>query len=116
MPKSYFNNKNSKLAAIIALFSTIFSALITSPAQAISITNLDTIPHQLSLSIANQPEIITIAPNETYRSNYPRLNMRLLDVAGANEIRAEDLEEYAIWPGGKLLIQKRVSSTRNPLW
>ena len=104
-------------------------ALLAYPAWALKITNLDTVSHRVMFDSAGSQQVETIAPNETMTiSGQPAGTLSLLSanpsqpsrgtlyadgvlsgVVGAvrsEHIPVNDGDTFAIWPGGKLLLQK----------
>ncbi len=82
--------------------------LIPAAGKAISIVNLDQVAHQISVSFAGEsPRITEIAPNHTWRTASANAELRLLDGKTKRIIHARDNDEYAIWPEGRMGIQKR---------
>ena len=88
-----------------------FSLLIfpCSSAQAISIKNLDKVPHQFAISEAGgEPYVIEVKPRGIYRTYGPEATVRLLDGnRPGDEVRGRWRDEFAVWPGGDFGIQKR---------
>lgn len=77
---------------------------LSAPAFAITVANLDRVPRLLHIEhIGGQMEHITLQPNQTYRYTGPGIWMA---VDNGPSLRAIDNNDYAIWEGGKLRIQK----------
>ncbi len=102
--------------------------LSASPALALSITNLDKVPHTLELTNAGTPQTITLAPDATEivtGISQGKLSLKTAAVAkkakgtvqadgllsgvignGRNqEIPVDMNDTYVIWPGGDLRLQ-----------
>ena len=86
---------------------TIFMVLPIT-AKAISVTNLDKVPHRLQIEVAGStPEIVEIAPGDQWRSFTPIAYLRLLSAGQGTRLHTREYEEYVIWPGGDFGIQKQ---------
>ncbi len=114
------------------MFIAIVGALLgAAPAHALTITNLDSVPHTLIYDSAGAPEEQVVAPNQSIHfygrpdgflslktagagakkpgsSNAVHADGILSGVLGAS--RSEDIPaagnyEFTIWPGGRLRVQ-----------
>lgn len=116
--------RRSLLVATAALLA------FASPAMALKITNLDTVPHRVSYDVTGQRLEREIAPNATTRfDGLPNGRLSLLSSPNPKQggtLNANGLlsgyigngrdqampvyidEEYVIWPGGKLQLQRRM--------
>lgn len=105
-------------------------ALVASPALALSVTNLDTVPHRVRLVAAGTSYERAVAPNETTRfEGLPNGTLSLLTSPQPNEggalqadgllrhiigngrdqhIPVDGMDDYTIWPGGDLQLQRRM--------
>ncbi|MFM9889565.1 MAG: hypothetical protein ACKVOE_02815 [Rickettsiales bacterium] len=103
---------------------------MASPALAMRVINLDTVQHQLVFEAAGTTTPITLAPGEMHNfATTPSGRLSLLsapmpkggtaiqtqgilrDVIGNGrnqDIPADEENEYAIWPGGDLVLQQRI--------
>lgn len=115
------------------VFITGFAALLAlaaDPAAALSITNLDKVTHRVEFLSAGTVHQREIAPNQTTRfEGLPNGTLSLLSspnprTGGAvnadgllsgyigngrdQGIAADIMDDYVIWPGGKLGIQRRM--------
>lgn len=119
------------------LFFLLAAAMIfiASPALALRVTNLDTVPHIVEWSGRGAPERRLIPPNETeYFTGASQGFLALTDAnnpaasygkihadgllsgvignARSSEIPADPDNSYAIWPGGHLNVQSRIKATQ----
>lgn len=79
--------------------------LFALPAHAIKIVNLDIVPQVLLVNNGGELHAIPLAPNASYTTFGPMVTM---GVKGKDKLlRAEPFSDYAIWPGGKLILQHR---------
>ena len=91
------------------LFTGVFlvSAALSSSAEAVRVKNRDDVMHQLAVSSSSGDEqVIELQPGEIYNSYSPAMTLRLLDGEHPSTQRGRFLDEYVIWPDGRLLIQK----------
>ena len=101
-----------------------------SPALALSVTNLDKVPHRIIFEVVGTKLERTIAPNETTRfEGTPNGTLSLasspnptsggaLNADGLLKgyigngrdqgIPADTMDDYVIWPDGKLQLQRRM--------
>lgn len=88
-------------------FFVTFSSL-SAPAEAVRVKNRDDMPHRLSLSAyPGDARIIEIAPGDIYTTHAPAVTLRLLtDGRRIGTHRARFLDEYVIWPDGRMYLQK----------
>lgn len=95
--------------SILAFFAGFVTFTLASvPAMAVRIKNLDDLPHQLAVSgTPGDERVIELAPGEIFNTYTPILHMRLLTGEHPSTQTARYLDEYIIWPDGKLHIQKR---------
>lgn len=105
--------------------------LAATPALAMKVTNLDTIPHRVELVTAGTREVRSIAPNATeVFASQPAGVLSLITAAkpqpargryqadgvlsgmigeGRTEgIPADSDNQYVIWPNGKIMLQRRI--------
>ncbi len=106
-------------------------ATLATPALAINISNLDKVPHRIAYDIAGSHHEVEIAPGDTAHFNgEPNGTLSLLTsphpseggVVNSDGILSgyigngrdqniavdDDMNDYAIWPGGKLMLQRRI--------
>ena len=118
---------------LIALLAVAFMA---SPAMALKITNLDAVAHRIVFESAGNRQVESLAPNETVRinaqpdgmlsllsANPPKPSKGTLHADGmlsgmVGAVRSENIptndgDEFTIWPGGKLLLQKHSTNDGN---
>lgn len=92
---------------------TFFLVFVTfsfasTPAQAVRVKNLDDTAHQLAISSTPGDErVIELQPGEIFNTYSPSLTMKLLTGEHPSTQRGRYLDEYIIWPDGRLHIQKR---------
>ncbi len=109
--------------------------LAASPALAMKVSNLDSVPHRVLFEVSGNREIFAIAPGEThYIAGQPSGTLSLLSaqdpkpsrgtlhadgllsgIVGAertDDIPADSDDNFVIWPGGKLSIQQHMRSQR----
>ena len=86
----------------IVLMLTI--ALVTAPASALGIRNRSGEAQVLVMEQNGKRDSVVL---EAGRSLYLMTNTMQLSVAGERPVTARFDEEYVIWPGGDLIIQKR---------
>lgn len=113
-----------------ALMLATALCLAASPAMALRVTNLDTVPHRVQFVSAGTPHERSIAPNATVRFDYmPNGRLSLLSSPAPKTgstiegtgiltkyigngrdqgIPADIADDYVIWPGGKLQLQRRM--------
>ena len=77
---------------------------ISGAANATLITNLDSVPHTLLIDDHGAQSKVTIPPNGHIRRLSNRMLVEVDGVRGQVDIR--DGDEYVIWKGGQLSIQK----------
>lgn len=104
--------------------------LTASPALALKITNLDTVPHRISFTSAGEVHQAALAPNETVRyEGIPNGRLSLLSSPNPRtggmvnadgllkgiigngrdqQIPVDIMDEYVIWRGGDLQLQRRM--------
>lgn len=102
----------------------------TSPAMALKVTNLDHVPHRIAFEVAGSTRTETLAPNATVNfMNTPNGRLSLLSSPkprsggtvnadgilsgyignGRDQaIPVDVMDEYVIWPGGNLQLQRRM--------
>ena len=107
-------------------------SLLASPAWALRITNLDKVPHTITYETLGNVFERTIAPNATTRfDGLPNGRLSLVTAAvkkqggpvegtgiitkyignGRNQgIPADIRDDYVIWPGGEIGIQRRMKN------
>ena len=114
----------------LVLFTATLCAL-ASPALAMKVTNLDTVAHKIELVASGSTLTRSIAPNETtYFSGDSDGQLSLLTAPTASEAKAGEVasqgmlanvigvrrntnipatmrDDYVIWPGGELVLQRR---------
>ncbi len=114
----------------------MMTALGASPAFALKITNLDNVPHRVVFESAGNRQVESLAPNETVRinaqpdgmlsllaANSPKPSKGTLHADGllsgiVGAVRSENIptndgDEFTIWPGGRLLLQKHSTNDGN---
>lgn len=110
---------------------------IASPASALKVTNLDTVPHRIALSDAGSVQHYVIAPGATENltgASQGRLSLvsasapqkaqdsvladgllsGVIGVGRNQDIPADALDNFVIWPGGELRLQGRTKRTQAP--
>lgn len=114
------------------LLATVAISMISSPALALRVTNLDSVPHTIVYVAAGQAYERTIAPNGTTRfDGLPNGRLTLASSpnpkhGGAVEgtgiitrsigkgrdqgLPVDMADDYVIWKGGDLQIQRRMKS------
>lgn len=107
---------------------------VASPAMAMKITNLDTVPHRILFEAAGTRTERVIAPDASeYIVGQPSGRLSLLSAPaqpaqgvvqadgllsglignGRNQDMPADIDNnYVIWPGGKIVLQQHVKSHR----
>lgn len=85
----------------------VFSLLLLTalPAHAIKIVNLDKVGRVLIVNNGGEVREIKLAPNASYLTYGPMVDIGLK--AKGKMHRADPFSDYAIWPGGKLILQNR---------
>ncbi len=79
-----------------------------SPVQAMRVKNLDDITHQLVVaSTPGDERVIELQPGEIFTTYSPAVSMRLITGPFPGTQTARYLDEFIIWPDGRLHIQKR---------
>lgn len=91
------------LALAVAYLLLSFSA---TAAWAAALTNLDQKAYTFNASISGEIEEITLAPGQTWRIH---AGVPVYLYADNGKLTIEPDEEYSIWKGGKILLQKRVN-------
>lgn len=72
------------------------------------VKNRDTVAHQLRIATTPGDErVIELEPGEIFRTYAPAVTLTLLTGPYPGTQKARYLDEYVIWPDGKLHIQKR---------
>jgi hypothetical protein len=95
---------------LITFIATLALAL---PAYAISVTNIDKQPHQLTVQeTSNSHYTRSIAPDETLHLPVSKALIGL-QTAPDQAIRVDYLDRLVIWPEGKLQIQMRRKTSAN---
>jgi hypothetical protein len=112
------------------IYGCVIVAAISSPAHATKISNLDRVPHTVVITAFGQKETRSIAPGSTeffmnvgdgrlslQTTQQPKGNSGTLHSDGllsgiVGAARSEGIpigprDSYAIWPGGKLMLQGR---------
>lgn len=81
--------------------------LFALPAHAIKIVNLDTVPHVLIVNNGGEIQEVTIEPDRFYTTYGPMVDIGLKPKGKTKAAmrRANMFGDYAIWPGGKLVLQ-----------
>lgn len=102
--------------------------LMALPAAAMKVTNLDHVPHTVRFEQVGQQKDVTLQPRESYRFMFGEGELSLMSVpaqkgstVGASGVLAGVLgngrtvgipagqwDEFVIWPGGKLHMQRRM--------
>lgn len=85
------------------LFLALF--LLALPAHAISIVNLDKEPHVVIVNNGGEEIRVELQPNQIYRTFGPMVDIGVQGIG--NMRRAETFADYAIWGGGRLVLQMR---------
>lgn len=93
------------------LFFCLLLLLLTLPAHAaVKIVNLDDVAHTVIINNAGERSEIILEPSRSYVTYGPMVD---INVKGKKRvIRAHIYGEYAIWKGGKLILQ-RIREPRN---
>lgn len=105
------------------------SAVVASPAWAARVTNLDTVPHVVTFERAGSVQEQTVQPNQTTvfmradgmvglkggtpgtsRVNSDGILRGTIGDGRTTQIPAGPGDDFTIWPGGKLYLQRRVKS------
>lgn len=109
-------------------------ALVAAPAHALKITNLDTVAHTVELVGRGVPQRYTIPPGETEyvtgasqgflslvtapvkkktnsSVNADGLLSGIIGAARNQNIPADPMDNFTIWPEGKLMLQSRTKRT-----
>lgn len=88
---------------ILILTGVLFS-FFSGQANAVTVTNLDTVAHNLRVQyIGGDMETIQLPPNGIFRYQGAGI---WIAVGDREALHALDNNDYVIWPGGKLRIQK----------
>lgn len=95
-----------KLQYIIGSIWGVFAT--ASPAYAVSLTNLDTVAHEVQIEVAGEVLHKPIQPRQTIRLSPQRQTLTLMSKQDNQSIEAKELNEYVIWPGGELKLQRRI--------
>lgn len=91
---------------------TFFSVFVTfcgfsSPAHAVRVKNRDDISHQLAVSSTpGDRRVLELRPGEIYTTYSPTVTLQLLTGEHPSTQTARYLDEFVIWPDGKMHIQK----------
>lgn len=88
----------------------IVLVLIAFDVHALAITNLHKESQQVTVDQYGQAKNVTIAPGQTWRTSGRTFTLRKI---GQPDIRAETLDEYVIWPSGRMGLQRRDSQRRH---
>ena len=80
--------------------------LIALPAHAIKIVNLDKVERVLIVNNGGEVKEVTLAPNASYLTFGPMVDIGV-KAKGKKMHRADPFSDYAIWSGGKLILQNR---------
>ena len=79
--------------------------LVALPAHAIRVMNLDKVPQTLLVNNGGELKEIPLEPNAFYNTYGPMVK---IGVKGKKRLlRADPFSDYVIWPGGKLILQRR---------
>ena len=85
-------------------------ALSAFPAFAISITNLDKVPHTVTITDMGNEQTVKLEPNENFRCCFsPSVQVELENGQSQD---GEGEYEYKIWPGGQLSLEDRRTQSR----
>ena len=80
-----------------------------SAAVAVTVTNLDTSKHHLRVEAWGGEAVHKVLlPGETVRLPSGRMTLILLLKSGNKKLEAQELNQYVIWPGGELKLQRRI--------
>ena len=112
-----------------SLIALTLTALVASTAFAARITNLDTVPHVVTFERAGSVQEQTVLPNATTTFmradgivglkgaaaatsdlNADGLLKGVIGAPRGSRIPAGPGDEFTIWPGGKLYLQRRIKS------
>jgi len=92
---------------ILSLLAVIL-LLMPGTAMAITLTNLDTAHHQVAVTgVGGETNVIEMEPGSTWQTFSPHVTLQLLTGKTCTAIRAQDQDDYAIWKGGEMGVQKR---------
>ena len=83
--------------------------LFALPAHAIKVVNLDEVPHTLFVNNGGEISEITIQPGSFYNTYGPTVSFA--KSRNGSFQHADYYADYAIWPGGKLVLQNRRDHT-----
>lgn len=78
-------------------------ALLSTPAYAVTVRNLSDTPKVVIVEQGGNAQEITLEPGGIHRHIGGDVS---LQVPGQSPIHTDFYEEYAIWPDGKLILQK----------
>jgi hypothetical protein len=112
------------------LAAAVFSLALAGSAQAMKVTNLDDVPHTISFEAAGSMRRDVLAPGQTVNFyNAPNGRLSLVDSPNPSSggkvnadgmlsgyigngrdqgIPADAMDEYVIWKGGKMQLQRRM--------
>lgn len=99
--------KTNIIQFVMCSILPVFAGMM--PAHAVSITNLDTLTHHLVVKVVGGEEIHKpILPRQTIRLSPQRQTLTLMLKSGNRSIEAQELNQYVIWPGGEMKLQRRI--------
>lgn len=75
-----------------------------------ALTNMDERAYTFNAQVGGEMQEVTIEPGETWRTH---AGVPVLLFADNGKLKIYPNEEYAIWKGGKILLQKRVGTGSN---
>lgn len=80
----------------------IFIFIYQSSANAVTITNLASTPHQVTTEApGNQVSTVTVPPRQTiHLSAFPEVRLKLATVSNSAEMVAREHDNFTIWPDG----------------
>lgn len=93
------NNKRVLHCIMLCILSLFF----TGSARALTITNLDEVPHNLTLVVADETRTISLMPHKRWHSSIYPIKVQY---DGYQSPALKRRGHYAIWPGGKLSLQQ----------
>lgn len=102
---------------VIAILGCVLGigVLQAASAQALSVTNLDSIPREVTINNSGEVRSVTIAPNATHRTASGYITLTAPGQPLYTEVPYEN-SEYTIWPGGRLGLQRRNPRQGGQVW
>lgn len=101
--------KNKYVRSLTWMGCACLAVALSAPAGAVSVVNLDVVPHTLSIDVGQPSEQqIVLQPSENWRSPYTLVKVKLPTGKHPDEISTlMDRDSWAIWKGGEFGVQQR---------